>query len=82
MKVDINTIDELLAFVKREEVSAADAISVFGKAFNVKCISFVDAVTRKLCTNKETVIRTIEEYIRKVREDEVYNKIVLFTSNK
>ena len=81
MKVDLNTIDELLTFVKREEVSPEDAISVFGKAFNVKCISFVDAITRKLCTNKETVISTIEEYIRKVREDKVYNKIVLFISN-
>lgn len=81
MKVDINTIEELLTFVKREEVSPEDAITVFGKAFNVKCISFVDAITRKLTTNKETVITTIEDYIRKVREDKVYNKIVLFTSN-
>lgn len=81
MEIEINTIDELLTFVKREEVSPEDAISVFGKAFNVKCITFIDALTRKLCTNKETVINTIEEYIRKVREDKVYNKIVLFTSN-
>jgi hypothetical protein len=81
MKVDINTIDELLQFVKREEVSPQDAISVFGKAFNVKCVLFIDAITRELTTNKETVISTIEEYIRKVRDDKVYNKIVLFTSN-
>lgn len=70
-----------MTFVKREEVSPGDAISVFGEAFNVKCITFIDPITRKLCTNKETVINTIEEYIRKVREDKVYNKIVLFTSN-
>lgn len=82
MKVDINTIDELLTFVKREEVSAADAISVFGKAFNVKCILFIDAITRELCTNKETAIKTIEEYIRKVREDKIHHKIVLFTADK
>ena len=80
-KVNINTIEELLNFVKREEVSPQDAISVFGKAFNVKCILFIDAITRELTTNKETVIKTIEEYVRKVREDKVYNKIVLFTSN-
>lgn len=79
MKVDINTIDELLTFVKREEVSQKDAITVFEKAFNVTCIMFVDAVTRELTTDKETVISKIEEYIRKVREDKVYNKIVLFT---
>lgn len=81
MEIEINTIDELLTFVKRESVSPQDAISVFGKAFNVKCILFIDAITRELTTNKETVITTIEEYIRKVREDKVYNKIVLFTSN-
>ena len=81
MEIEINTIDELLTFVKREEVSPEDAISVFGKAFNVKCIIFIDAITRELTTNKETVINTIEEYVRKVREDKVYNKIVLFTSN-
>lgn len=82
MKVDINTIDELLTFVKGEGVSPEDAIKVFEKAFNVTCIMFVDAITRELTTNKETVITTIEEYVRKVREDKVYNKIVLFTSNK
>ena len=81
MEIEINTIDELLTFVKREEVSPEDAISVFKKAFNVTCITFVDAITRKLCTDKAMVINTIEEYIRKVREDKVYNKIVLFTSN-
>ncbi len=80
MQKTINTIDELLTFVKRDEVSPNDAISVFGKAFNVKCIIFIDAITRELTTNKETVINTIEEYVRKVREDKVYNKIVLFTS--
>ncbi len=80
-KVDINTIDELLQFVKREEVSPEDAITVFEKSFGVTCILFVDAITRKLTTNKETVITTIEEYVRKVREDKFYNKIVLFTSN-
>lgn len=82
MKVDINTIDELLTFVKGEGVSPEDAIKLFEKAFNVTCIMFVDAITRELTTNKETVISTIEEYVRKVREDKVYNKIVLFTSNK
>lgn len=81
MKVDINTIDELLTFVKGEGVSPEDAIKLFEKAFNVTCIMFVDAITRELTTNKETVISTIEEYVRKVREDKVYNKIVLFTSN-
>jgi len=81
MKLDINTIDELLTFVKREEVGPQDAITVFERAFNVTCILFIDAITRELTTNKETVINTIEEYIRKVREDKVYNKIVLFTSN-
>jgi hypothetical protein len=81
MNIEINTIDELLTFVKRKEVSQKDAISVFERAFNVTCIMFVDAITRELTTNKETVINTIEEYVRKVREDKVYNKIVLFTSN-
>lgn len=81
MIVDINTIDELLTFVKGEGVSPEDAIKLFEKSFGVTCILFVDAVTRELTTNKETVISTIEEYVRKVREDKVYNKIVLFTSN-
>jgi hypothetical protein len=81
MNIEINTIDQLLTFVKRKEVSPEDAINCFEKAFNVTCILFTDALTGKLCTDKETVINTIEEYIHKIREDKVYNKVVLFASN-
>lgn len=81
MNIDINTIDELLTFVKREEVSTKDAINVFKKAFNVTCILFIDAITRELCTDKEMAINTIEEYISKVKADNVYSKIVIFRTN-
>ena len=81
MQKTINTIEELLTFVKLPEVSPEDAITVFEKAFNVTCITFVDAITKKLCTDKAMVVTTIEEYIQKVREGKVYNKIILFTAN-
>lgn len=81
MNIDINTIDELLTFIKRKEVSTKDAINVFKNAFDVTCILFIDAITRELCTDKEMAINTIEEYISKVKADNVYSKIVIFRTN-
>jgi len=77
MEFKIENYNELLTFIKREDVSASDAITVFGNAFNVTNIVFICAITREPNLIKEEVIRKIENYVTNY-ENGIINKIVLF----
>jgi hypothetical protein len=43
----------MIAFVKRDDVSAQDAIAVFGSSFNVMCITLVDPFTEEAELDKK-----------------------------
>lgn len=79
MEIEITDYNDLLTFVKRADVSPANAVTVFGKACNVVCISFVDAITRKTTLSKQDTINKIESFISEAKEGKKPHKVVLFT---
>jgi hypothetical protein len=78
MQITINNYDELLSFIKRADVSPADAINVFEKTFNVVTIVFICAIKRTLDLDKDTVIQKIEGFINEGKEGKEPNKVILF----
>jgi hypothetical protein len=63
MQITIDSPAGVLAFIKRNDVSADDCISVFGRTFNVLCVTLIDAVTEKANLDKADVVKKIEEFI-------------------
>lgn len=61
MQIQINNYSEMLDFIKRTDVSAVDAVSIFEKCTNKTCIVFCDAVTRQTNLTKESVLKTIDK---------------------
>ena len=70
--ININNYDDLMSFIKREDVCPMDAINVFEKAFSsadVVCITFVDAITKEADLDKDTVIQKISEFVDAIKKD-------------
>jgi hypothetical protein len=63
MKLNIDTPAGMIAFVKRDDVTAADAIAVFGSSFKVLCVTLTDAVSGEVQLDKADVIQKIESFI-------------------
>jgi hypothetical protein len=60
-----------MAFIKRPDVTAEDAIKTFSTAFNstkLLCVTLTDAVTGKAELNKEDVIQKIDSFIDNLKE--------------
>lgn len=62
MQVNINTTAELLEFIKRDDVTADEAVEVVSKFLNVFTMFFVDDKNQ---INKDEVIKSTEYYITK-----------------
>ena len=77
MEVTINNTDDLLNMVRMGDISPVDAIGIFERAFNVDAIILTCAISNELATDKETVISTIEGYIKRCKAG-TYDKVVLF----
>jgi len=70
-EIQISTPDDLMAFIKRPDVTPEDAIKTFSKAFNsmdLRCVTLTDAVTGKAELNKEDVIQKIDNFIENLKE--------------
>ena len=79
MEIQINNPQNLLNFVRRKDVSAEDAIRVFGESFKVVPIIFIDSITRKSTLKKDNVVTKIERFIEAAKNDPKFNKsIVIF----
>jgi hypothetical protein len=52
----------MIAFVKEDDVSAQDAIAVFGSSFNVMCITLVDPFTEEAELDKTMVLKDRRVY--------------------
>lgn len=79
MKITINNYDELLQFIKRDDVSAVDALNIFSESINVVCITFIDAITGKNDLNKSEIIKETEMIINALKADPYYKpKTILF----
>jgi hypothetical protein len=61
MEIQINTTDDLLKFIKRNDINANDALEVVCKFLNVYCFGFK--------YSKEQVIQYTEHYINKFCRD-------------
>ena len=78
MQITINNYDQLLTFIKREDVSSRAAVDVFEAAFNIVVITFVDPITRETHLNKDKVINRIEDFINNCKNGQ-FDKVVLFS---
>jgi hypothetical protein len=79
MEITISTYDELLTFIKRNDIDARAAIDVFESAFNpIVVITFVDPLTREPHLNKGKIITKIEEFIDNCLKGK-HDKVVLFS---
>ena len=76
--ITINTPEELLTFVKRDNISSRAAIDLFEGAFSIVAIIFVDAQTREPNFEKEKVIKKIEGYINNCKNGQ-FDKVVVFS---
>jgi hypothetical protein len=63
MTIKINNHIELLEFIKRDDISTVDAVTVFEKAVKVVCFIFVDAMTKELLIEKSEMIKELEAII-------------------
>jgi hypothetical protein len=59
--LNINSIDELIKFVNREDVSKEDALTVAQKCFGVKAITFGNRETGEATYTKEKIIEQIHK---------------------
>jgi len=74
INIEIENIEDLRLFIRRSDVSAADAIKVFSNAFNsldMVCITLTDAVTGEAELDKENVISKIERFISDYKEGRI-----------
>jgi len=62
MEIQINNTAELLEFIKRDDVTADEAVEVISKFLNVFAMFFVDGNNQ---INKNDVIKQTEYYISK-----------------
>lgn len=63
MEVEINSIDELIDFVNRPDVSKEDALKVAEKCFSIKTIVFVNRETGETNYTKESIIEQINKSV-------------------
>ena len=80
MTISITNYDELINFIKRNDISAVDSLNVFCEAVNVTCITFFDAVTQEPLLKKANVIQEAEKFIKDRRENRPEKKIIIFFS--
>ena len=78
MEITIDNYEDLLTFIKREDVSSRAAIDVFEGAFNIVAIIFICAITREPNFEKEKVIKKIEGYINNCKNGQ-FDKVVVFS---
>jgi len=78
MRISINTPDELLKFVKRNDISAKDSLNVFCDAVNVICITFCDAITNETFITKDKVIQETENFLMNIKENPKDKKAIIF----
>ena len=78
MEITIDNYEDLLTFIKREDVSSRAAIDVFEGAFNIVAIIFICAITREPNFEKEKVIQKIEGYINNCKNGQ-FDKVVVFS---
>ena len=65
MTIKINDYIDLLEFIKRDDINRNDALTVFEKALNIVCITFVDAITKEVLFEKSYIIEKLENIIAK-----------------
>ena len=79
MTIQINNYIDLLEFIKRDDINRNDALTVFEKALNIVCITFVDAITKIELYDKCDIINELEKII--ATPDYVPSHIFLFSKN-
>ncbi len=76
MTIQINNYNELLEFIKRDDINKQDALNVFEKALNIVCIVFEDAITKEVLFEKSDLVKKLENIIS--NPDYVPTPIILF----
>jgi len=78
-KITVNNHDIFLKTLKREDITARYAIDFFERAFAVKIITLVDASTNELYTDKEVVLKIIQNWLIEVKRGNKPNRVILFS---
>jgi len=77
--ITVNNHDIFLKTIKREEMTTRNVLDFFERAFDVTIITLVDPASNELYSNKETVIKIIQDWLIEVKEGKQPNKVLLFS---
>ena len=77
--ITVNNHDIFLKTIKREEMTTKNALDFFERAFDVKIITLVDAGSNELYTDKDTVVKTIQDWLIEVKRGNKPNRVLFFS---
>jgi len=77
--ITVNNHDIFLKTIKREEMTTRNVLDFFERAFDVTIITLVAPGSNELYSNKETVIKIIQDWLIEVKEGKQPNKVLLFS---